>query len=120
MRRFVLLLCLAIAPAAVAKNLIKPGSPSKVFTELASTIPAGMEKGIKGGAGRVADATDSMVAIPQASAPRGGGGGRNVQFTANITVNAAGGNGEDIADQVRAVVEDEFEKFAAQLGAEAA
>jgi len=103
-----------------AKNALGIASPSKVFAEIGAFTAQGMTQGIEGSSGSVEAAMTDLVAPPEpsASAPSGKDSGSAAgAITYQITIQAAGGTAEDIAEKVRQVLIDLTEGAAVQLGA---
>jgi trimeric autotransporter adhesin len=101
-----------------AKSALGIASPSKVFAEIGGYTAEGMSQGVDDGAGAVQGSLESLVAPPaaQAGSPAAGasaGGGGN---TFQITINAAGGAAQDIANAVREVLLDVLEGDVTQVG----
>ncbi len=96
-------------------------SPSKVFADIGSQIPAGMSLGIDSGAGAVERSLSGMVAPPSlpgfgALSGLAGMGGINAVF--NITVNGSASNetGEAIGEAAWSAFVDRFEQANAMAG----
>lgn len=96
-----------------ATTLLDSHSPSRVFEQLGKYTTEGFAQGVTSSAGEAQSAMQSMVAPPAVAAGAAGGGGNTFQ----ITVNASGGDAEEIARAVRRVVLDILEGNVIQLGA---
>lgn len=103
-----------------AKKALGIASPSKVFAEIGAFTAEGMEQGIDRNSGSVEAAMTDLATPPDAAQQGGGGGGResaaSAGHTFQITIQAAGGTAEDIAEKVRQVIIDITEGAAIQLG----
>ncbi len=89
-----------------AKKLLKINSPSLVFAEIGESTGEGMVKGVDNTAGDVQGSMESMISppIPAAgAAPSAKGSGGS---TYQITINAAGGDGQSIAEALMRVLAD--------------
>ncbi len=116
-----------------AQETLAIKSPSKVFQRLGGYTAEGFALGIEGGQSRIDRAMDSAFAVDDiASASRfntggkGGLGGANVAFNfGGVTVNGAGKNADEIADEVLAKLQEKapgalllsaLEQFAVEAG----
>lgn len=75
-----------------AENLLKIGSPSKLFEEMGGFTAQGFTEGVEGGAGDAQGALESLVAPPS---PKGGGLGSALGSGASIVVQSMIVQGEN-------------------------
>jgi hypothetical protein len=103
-----------------AKKALGIASPSKVFAEIGMYTGEGMQQGVERSSDGVQSAMTDLAtpalersgSAPAAPAPAAAGGG-NVVY---ITIQAAAGTAEDIAEKVRSVMLDVLEGAAVQVG----
>ncbi len=111
---------LAGGAITAAKKALGIASPSTVFAEIGVNTAEGMVQGVDDTAPAVQGSLESMVAPPEAAAPvaaatasaSGSGGGHSFE----ITINAAGGDGQSIAAAVQKAILDILEGTNAQSG----
>lgn len=114
---------------AAAKHAIQPGSPSKVYSELAATIPQGVGQGITANTAIALTALSSMFNQMQSRgrmlagggygspslAMAGVGGGRgpiSVNMPVNVNVSgSAGGSPQAVGSAVQKVVQQEVDRI---------
>ncbi len=102
-----------IATGAIdaAKKALGIASPSKIFAEIGMHTAAGMEQGVDGGAAAVQGSMTAMVDPTAAVGAAGAAGAAGTSSSGgsghvfNITV-TGGADGESIAAQVRAAIQD--------------
>ncbi len=89
-----------------AKKLLKIASPSQVFAEIGQFTGEGMAKGVDASSGDVQGSLESMVTPPEAATGTAAASKGSSGATYQITIQAAGSDGESIAEALRRVLAD--------------
>lgn len=101
---------LATQATDALRSALEIHSPSRVFAELGSQIPAGLAQGVREGSSLAVDAVEAVVEVPRA---RGAAGGGPVVGELHVHVDGGGG-ARDIAEGIR----DELVRLLAGIGSE--
>ncbi len=80
------------------KNALGISSPSKVFAKFGEQTAEGYALGIDGGTDKAQSAANALA---PGAPPAQGGGARGGAVTINLTINATGKNGEDVANAIQ-------------------
>lgn len=110
------LTALADALPGPIKQALQIRSPSRVFAGLGRFTAQGFAQGVEQGTPDVEARVASMVEVPRAALPAGGGKSGTNNISVTINVEGAGKAASDIAESVRAELVTFFEQLALEQG----